>query len=72
VEHGGRRGVRVTAAEALLESVTDAAHLAADARTEFEDAIRAAHPTCSFQQIATAAGLSKSRVHQIVQEGTTT
>lgn len=53
--------------EVLLEAVGDAAGRAADARSDFEAAIRAAHPACTVRAIAAAAGLSSSRVGQIVK-----
>lgn len=56
---------------ALLEAVSAAAVRLAAARTEFEDAIRSAHPAHPVRTIADASGLAKSRVHQIIQEGAT-
>lgn len=50
----------------LLEEVADAAGRAFDARAEFEAAIRAAHPSCTVRAIAEAAGLSPSRIGQLV------
>lgn len=65
--------------EALLSAVAAAAREADVARRkldaandELAAAIRAACPTWSYLQVANSAGLSKSRVHQIVQEGAET
>jgi len=54
--------------KADLTRVSRAADKAARAREELEAAIRQAATRNSVREIATAAGLSKSRVHQIASK----
>lgn len=61
----------LTPTEAALTRVLNARHARADANGEFDQAIRDAHQVdgVSLAMIAAAAGLTRARIHQIVQAG---
>lgn len=57
----------MTELDPILDGVRQAAADVASARERFEARIRAAWPKRTFRQIASAAGLSAGRIHQIVK-----